>query len=32
MYEKFSIAQLPEAVEKLRRGEVAGRCVVDFNV
>jgi len=30
-YEKFSLAQLPEAVEKLRKGQVAGRLVVDFN-
>ncbi|OQU99901.1 hypothetical protein CLAIMM_05473 [Cladophialophora immunda] len=31
IYEKFSIDRLPEAVEKLRNGKVAGRCVVDFN-
>ncbi|KAF2489855.1 GroES-like protein [Lophium mytilinum] len=30
-YEKFSLAQLPEAVDKLRKGQVAGRLVVDFN-
>ncbi|KAG9242579.1 chaperonin 10-like protein [Calycina marina] len=30
-YEKFSINHLPEAVQKLRDGKVAGRCVVDFN-
>ena len=27
----FPIDRLPEAVEKLRRGEIAGRAVVDFN-
>ncbi|KAI9810915.1 MAG: hypothetical protein M1827_005774 [Pycnora praestabilis] len=31
IYEKFPIDRLPEAVEKLRAGKVAGRCVVDFN-
>lgn len=31
IYEKFPIAQLPDAVEKLRQGKIAGRCVVDFN-
>lgn len=31
IYERYSIERLPEAVEKLRRGEIAGRCVVDFN-
>ncbi|KAL5365260.1 glycosyl hydrolase family 76-domain-containing protein [Aspergillus floccosus] len=29
--EVYPIDRLPEAVEKLRRGEVAGRIVVDFN-
>ncbi|KAL1959446.1 hypothetical protein VTO42DRAFT_1891 [Malbranchea cinnamomea] len=32
IYEKWPIDKLPEAVEKLRRGEVAGRCIVDFNM
>ena len=27
----YSIDQLPEAVEKVRRGQMAGRAVVDFN-
>ena len=31
IYEVYSIDRLPEAVEKLRKGQVAGRCVVDFN-
>lgn len=31
MYEKFPIKDLPIAVERLRTGKVAGRCVVDFN-
>ncbi|KMP07192.1 hypothetical protein DIZ76_016981 [Coccidioides immitis] len=31
IYEKWPIARMPEAVEKLRRGQVAGRYVVDFN-
>jgi propanol-preferring alcohol dehydrogenase len=31
IYEVFPIAKLPEAVEKLRGGNVAGRLVVDFN-
>jgi propanol-preferring alcohol dehydrogenase len=31
IYEKFPIDKLPEAVYKLRDGQVAGRCVVDFN-
>ncbi|OAL06037.1 GroES-like protein [Phaeosphaeriaceae sp. SRC1lsM3a] len=31
IYEKFPIARMPEAVEKLRSGKVAGRLVVDFN-
>ncbi|KAF2092478.1 alcohol dehydrogenase [Rhizodiscina lignyota] len=31
IYELFPIDRLPEAVEKLRHGHVAGRCVVDFN-
>lgn len=30
-YEKFGIEDLPKAVQKLRDGKVAGRCVVDFN-
>jgi propanol-preferring alcohol dehydrogenase len=29
--EVFPIAKLPEAVDKLRSGKVAGRLVVDFN-
>lgn len=31
IYTVFPIDRLPEAVEKLRRGEIAGRAVVDFN-
>ncbi|KAF5008859.1 hypothetical protein FDECE_4883 [Fusarium decemcellulare] len=31
VYETFSIGRLPEAVELLRQGKVAGRCVIDFN-
>lgn len=31
MYEKFGIEDLPKAVQKLREGKVAGRCVVDFD-
>jgi len=31
IYEKFPLSRLPEAVQKLREGKVAGRCVVDFN-
>jgi len=31
IYEKFPLKDLPLAVEKLRAGKVAGRCVVDFN-
>ncbi|KAI5306604.1 hypothetical protein KEM56_000117 [Ascosphaera pollenicola] len=31
IYEVFPIKSLPEAVDKLRNGQVAGRCVVDFN-
>ena len=31
IYEKFPLAQMPDAVEKLRAGKVAGRAVVDFN-
>lgn len=31
VYETFSIHRLPEAVDKLRSGKVAGRCVIDFN-
>lgn len=30
-FEKFGIDRLPEGVQKLREGRVAGRCVVDFN-
>jgi propanol-preferring alcohol dehydrogenase len=29
--EVFPLAKMPEAVEKLRGGKVAGRLVVDFN-
>ncbi|KAH6694785.1 chaperonin 10-like protein [Leptodontidium sp. 2 PMI_412] len=32
IYEIFPLSSLPEAVEKLRKGQVAGRCVVDFNL
>ncbi|KAK2751097.1 hypothetical protein FQN57_000172 [Myotisia sp. PD_48] len=32
IYEKWPIDKLPEAVEKLRSGQVAGRIVVDFNL
>lgn len=31
VYECYSINQLPEAVERLRSGKVAGRCVINFN-
>lgn len=31
VYETYSISQLPDAVAKLRAGQVRGRCVVDFN-
>ena len=31
IYTVFPIDKLPEAVEKVRRGEMAGRAVVDFN-
>lgn len=31
VYQKFSIDLLPDAVDLLRRGEIAGRCVIDFN-
>jgi D-arabinose 1-dehydrogenase-like Zn-dependent alcohol dehydrogenase len=31
IYTVYGIDQLPEAVEKLARGEIAGRAVVDFN-
>ena len=31
IYTVYPIDKLPEAVEKLRRGEIAGRAVVDFN-
>jgi|TARA_R110002003_G_scaffold288_10_gene18406 propanol-preferring alcohol dehydrogenase len=31
IYEVFPLAKMPEAVEKLRGGKVAGRLVVDFN-
>jgi propanol-preferring alcohol dehydrogenase len=30
--EVYSIDRLPEAVAKLRAGQVAGRMVVDFNL
>ena len=30
--EVYPIDKKPEAVEKLRKGEVTGRCVVDFNL
>ena len=30
--EVYPIDKMPEAVEKLRKGEVASRCVVDFNL
>lgn len=32
VYERYSVDQLPEAVERLRSGKVAGCCVIDFNV
>ena len=31
IYEVFPLAKMPDAVEKLRGGKVAGRLVVDFN-
>lgn len=31
IYTVYPIDKLPEAVEKLKRGEIAGRAVVDFN-
>ncbi|KAI9871323.1 MAG: hypothetical protein M1830_002723 [Pleopsidium flavum] len=31
IYTVYPIDKLPEAVEKLRKGEIAGRAVVDFN-
>jgi propanol-preferring alcohol dehydrogenase len=31
IYEVFPLAKMPDAVEKLRSGKVAGRLVVDFN-
>ncbi|KAL2009907.1 hypothetical protein VTN00DRAFT_5714 [Thermoascus crustaceus] len=31
IYEKWPIDKLPEAVEKLRKGQVAGRIIIDFN-
>ncbi|KAL2684906.1 hypothetical protein Neosp_005999 [[Neocosmospora] mangrovei] len=31
VYELFGIDRLPEAVDLLRQGRVAGRCVIDFN-
>lgn len=31
IYEKYPIDKLPDAVQKLKEGKVAGRCVVDFN-
>ncbi|KZZ98180.1 Alcohol dehydrogenase superfamily, zinc-type [Ascosphaera apis ARSEF 7405] len=30
-YEVFPVKSLPDAVNKLKNGQVAGRCVVDFN-
>ena len=30
--EVYPIDKIPEAVEKLRKGEVASRCVVDSNL
>ncbi|KAH8696909.1 chaperonin 10-like protein [Phaeosphaeriaceae sp. PMI808] len=32
IYEVFPISRMPDAVEKLRGGKVAGRLVVDFNL
>jgi alcohol dehydrogenase, propanol-preferring len=32
IYMVYSIDQLPEAVEKLRKGQIAGRAVIDFNI
>lgn len=32
IYTVYPIDKLPEAVEKLRKGQVAGRAVVDFNM
>jgi len=31
IYTVYPLAKFGEAVEKLRRGEVAGRIVIDFN-
>jgi alcohol dehydrogenase, propanol-preferring len=31
IYETFSISRLPEAIDLLMQGKVAGRCVIDFN-
>jgi propanol-preferring alcohol dehydrogenase len=31
VYQRFPLSQLPDAVKKLQTGNVAGRCVVDFN-
>ncbi|RTE72898.1 hypothetical protein BHE90_012677 [Fusarium euwallaceae] len=31
VYQIFGIDRLPEAVDLLRHGKVAGRCVIDFN-
>jgi len=31
IYTVYPIDKLPEAVEKLKKGEIAGRAVVDFN-
>ncbi|KAM0552663.1 hypothetical protein ACHAPJ_007760 [Fusarium lateritium] len=31
VYQTFGVDELPQAVDLLRRGKVAGRCVVDFN-
>jgi len=32
IYEKWPIDKLVEALDKLKRGQVAGRCIVDFNM
>ena len=32
IYTVYPIAKLPDAVEKIRKGNVAGRIVVDFNL
>jgi propanol-preferring alcohol dehydrogenase len=31
VYESYPIDQLPQAVAKLKDGQVAGRLIVDFN-